>query len=255
MLVLLPPSETKRAGGDGPPLDLSSLSFPALTARRRAAVSALVELSRDEDAAVSALKLGPRLVDEVERNRTLRRTATMPAIDRFTGVLFDALDAGSLTSDARELARTSVVVHSALFGLLGALDPVPAYRLSADSRLRPGPRAAPRSLLSHWAAPVTKELAAVGGPILDLRSESYVALGPVPEGVESAYVRVVTDTGDGSGTRRALNHFNKAAKGRLVRDFLMNAVDFPSIDALLDWAALAGWNLQRTSPEELELVV
>ena len=59
----------------------------------------------------------------------------MPAIDRYTGVLFDALDAPSLDADAREFARETVVVHSALFGLVGALDEIPAYRLSHDSRL------------------------------------------------------------------------------------------------------------------------
>ena len=86
-----------------------------------------------------ALKLEPRQAAEVERNRRLRDAPTMPAIDRYTGVLFDALDASTLSTEARAFAATTVVVHSALFGLVGALDPIPAYRLSHDSRV-PGVR-------------------------------------------------------------------------------------------------------------------
>jgi len=33
--ILLPPSEKKATEGDGPPLDLASLSFPGLTPARR----------------------------------------------------------------------------------------------------------------------------------------------------------------------------------------------------------------------------
>ena len=51
MLVLLPPSETKRPGGSGAPLDIGRLAFPTLRAPREAVVNALVALSADEDAA------------------------------------------------------------------------------------------------------------------------------------------------------------------------------------------------------------
>jgi hypothetical protein len=47
-------------------------------------------------------------------------------------------------------------------------------------------------------------LRTVTGPVLDFRSEAYVALGPVPAGVETAFLRVVAE--DGDGQKRALNH-------------------------------------------------
>ena len=47
--------------------------------------------------------------------------------------------------------------------------------------------------------------------MLDLRSEAYVGLGPIPASVPSVYLRVVTETE--AGTTRALNHFNKHAGG------------------------------------------
>ena len=70
MLILLPPSETKREGGtEGTRLTLRDLGFPQLGAARRTALAALEELSRDPVAAAAALKLGPTQAHETERAR------------------------------------------------------------------------------------------------------------------------------------------------------------------------------------------
>ena len=136
MLLLLPPSETKRDGGTPESrLALNELSFPALAAPRRRAIAAMRTLARDPVAMGRALKLGATQAAELTRNRRLTTSPVMPAIDRFDGVLYDALDAASLPDTARRFAAEHVAIASALFGLVGALDPIPAYRLSHDSRL------------------------------------------------------------------------------------------------------------------------
>ena len=71
MLILLPPSETKRDGGAGSPLALDRLRFPSLNPVRREVVDAVVTLAADRDAAVRALKLGPKQAGEVDRNRAI----------------------------------------------------------------------------------------------------------------------------------------------------------------------------------------
>ena len=252
MRLLLPPSETKRDGGAGSVLELHELSFGSLTSVRATTTAALTELALQPADMMRALKLGPRQAHEVDRNRDLLRSPTMPALDRYTGVLFDALDAPTLDARARAYAGDHVVVHSALFGLLGAMDPIPAYRLSHDSRL-PSMR-----LKSLWRDSITAELAEEGGLILDLRSEAYVDLGPVPAHADSAFVRVVSV--DGSGRRRALNHFNKRAKGLFTRAVLTSRPRIDSIGELLEWAADAGFSLSLgptrddARARELELV-
>ena len=60
MLVLLPPSETKRPGGDGPPLDVAGLTFPTLSAPRDAVIDALIALSADAESAARVLKLSAK---------------------------------------------------------------------------------------------------------------------------------------------------------------------------------------------------
>lgn len=210
-------------------------------------MQALRALARDPDAMAAALKLGARQRHEIARNRQVTTSPTLPAIDRFTGVLYDALDASSLPDAARTRAASSVAIASALFGLVGALDPTPAYRLSADSRLPE------LSLRAHWADRIARELAGRSGLILDLRSESYAALGPAPAREGSVYVRVVGQGPDGAV--RALNHVNKKAKGDFARALLLADTAPGTLDDLLDWAAGAGVRLTRGAPRELTLRV
>jgi cytoplasmic iron level regulating protein YaaA (DUF328/UPF0246 family) len=248
MLLILPPSESKRTGGSpGEVLDLGRLSFPELTETRRAVLKATRALARNLQVMAGALKLGPNQQHELQRNREIATSPVMPAIDRFTGVLFDALGADTLSVQQREYAAHHVVVHSALFGLLGALDPIPAYRLSHDSRL-PGV-----SLKKAWGAPISRVLAEREGIILDLRSEAYAALGPAPQRDGSYFVRVVAD--DGAGRRRALNHFNKKGKGEFVRALVKQQPAASTIEQLCEWSSTAGFPLSPGAPGELELVV
>ena len=257
MLVLLPPSETKREGGaDDSALDLASLRFPELTRHRKTTLAALGRLSKSVAASTASLGLGPTQRFEIDRNRELTRSAVMPVMDRFTGVLYEALDAPVLSASARAWLETHVVVHSALFGLVGAGDRIPAYRLSHDSRLTTSTNE-PIALKKHWRDAIADVLAAEPGLIVDLRSEGYVALGPAPEHSNSVYLRVVTASPDGS--RRALNHFNKKGKGELVRALAEAAIDHESVDSLLDWAAVNGIRLERPTESDrrgiLELLV
>lgn len=249
MKILLPPSETKRPGGTGTPLDLRGLALPELHDERSAVVDALVDLAGDENTARSVLKLSARQLGDIEHNRMLRRAATMPAVDRYTGVLFDALDAATLSAASRRWLGAHVWIHSAPLGPLGALDPIPAYRLAAGTSL-PGLPA----LRRHWAEATQRAIEQEAPPfVLDLRSEAYVALGPVPASVPSVYVRVVTDDEGGS---RALNHFNKKSKGLLVRELAETRPKIASRRSLRSWAERRGIVLRDGADSgTLELVV
>jgi cytoplasmic iron level regulating protein YaaA (DUF328/UPF0246 family) len=246
VLILLPPSETKRDGGDGGPLDLAALEFTALTSPRRSVIRAVRALARNREAAISALKLGPKQYAEIDRNRAVTTSATMPAIDRYTGVLFDALDAGSLTPAERAFAHRHVAIHSAMLGPIAALDRIPAYRLSFDSRLPELP------LKKHWAPPVAAAFDAHEGLVLDLRSQGYVGLGPAPRRDDTLYVHVVTR--DADGRTRALNHFNKQAKGQFARAIIQSGVEHANARELCEWAVGSGFDVS-VEAGALELTV
>jgi cytoplasmic iron level regulating protein YaaA (DUF328/UPF0246 family) len=253
MLVLLPPSETKRDGGtDSRALALESLRFPELSRERTAVLSALKRLSRNLGEASAALGLSPSQRFEIERNRTLSTAPVMPVIDRYTGVLYDGVEAHSLAPAERQWIIDHVLVNSALFGLVGAGDEIPAYRLSHNTRL---PALTPKalSLKSHWRCALGSVLAASPGLVLDLRSESYAALGPLPLRDDAVYLRVVSQGPD--GRKKALTHFNKKGKGEFLRRLAGAGIDHATVDSLLDWASGAGVDLQRGAAGELDLTV
>ena len=163
-------------------------------------------------------------------------------------MLFDALDAAHLSEAGRAFAAEHVVIQSALFGPVGALDPIPGYRLSHSSAL-PGLR-----LPATWAAPAGTALAAVGGLVVDLRSEGYAELGPVAAPERAVYVRVVSVGPD--GRRRALNHFNKKTKGLFARALIESGEDLTDVYELVAWSTAAGFTLTPGSVQgEWDLVV
>ncbi|PNW07955.1 peroxide stress protein YaaA [Microbacterium testaceum] len=249
MLVLLPPSETKRPGGEGAPLDFDGLALPSLRSARESVVDALVALSSDEEEAARVLKISAKRRHEVADNAALRTSPTLPAIDRYTGVLFDALDAGSLEAPARSWLSDHVMIHSAPLGPVAALDGIPAYRLAAGTSVPGIP-----SLRRIWAGAVSEAWEELRPDfVVDLRSEAYAALGPLPAGVPSAYVRVMSE--DSGGEARALNHFNKHAKGALVRALASQAARIGSLEDLHAWAQGAGWTLRAGGPGEVALIV
>ena len=226
MIFLLPPSESKQAGGTSSKIELS---FPSLDKTRGAIRKALIELSKNPKAAASALKLGPKQLGELEVNLALAKAKTMPAIDRYTGVLFDALKLDGLSSSQKKKAKQAVFIQSSLFGLIGALDEIPNYRLSAGSKL-PG-----INLRSEWSKAhesVWDNFA--GETVIDLRSKAYAQLAPIPEGLNVFEVEVVSE--DAKGVRRALNHFNKQAKGSFIRAVLSAAI---KLDKPADLKAIA----------------
>lgn len=227
MIVLLPPSETKAAGGSGASLTTASqghphLGFPGLAVARTRALAALDRLvAGGQDVST------PAKARAAADNAAVRTSPTMPAIDRYTGVLFDALGAATLDEGGRTWVDDHVVIQSALLGFVRASDRIPAYKVSATSKL-PGERM--RALWSDAGA-------VIDGFALDLRSKAYAQLAPVPGAVA---VDVVSPEG------AALNHWNKAGKGALVRALAQSRATVESVDALVRWAESTDVPLSRT---------
>ncbi len=242
VLILLPPSETKSDGGSGAPLDLGRLSLPSLLPLRRTLADALVRLSDDVDASITALGLGPTQVDEIERNARLFASPTTPALRRYTGVLYDALGASTFTRAGRARADARLWIGSALFGAVRASDPIPAYRLSGGSTI-PGFG----TLRSHWKPELSEALLTEAeGIVVDLRSGTYQQLGPIPGAITAT---VLTEKPDGS--RSVVSHFNKHHKGLLARALTLTTAEPKDVKAVARVASKAGLRVEVASDTEL----
>ncbi len=246
MLVILPPSETKSDGGTSVPLDLESLSLPALTGVRRRVADAVVTLSSDLDASREALGLGASdaAIAEVARNAELFTSPTRPAITRYTGVLYDALDYPGMTRASKAKAADRLMVGSALFGVVSATDEIPAYRLSGGSKL-PGFG----TLGSVWKPVLSPALDAIDDFVVDLRSGVYQKLGPVAGAVTAT---VVTEYAN--GTRKVVSHFNKHYKGLVAHELVRTRRNVRDINGLAAVLSDAGQRVEITSPIEITVV-
>ena len=244
MLFLLPPSETKEVGGS--PLSISqvALTFGGLNPARDAVYEALRTLCERPEEAAKVLKLGKKQLDQIAINLEVQDAPTMPAINRYTGTLYDAIhgrglkgtptEHNQITKEMFERAKDTVLIQSALFGLIPATNLIPNYRLSGTANL-PG-----ISLKDTWTPahePIWKRLE--DGPIIDLRSKAYAELAPIPEDVEHYWVEVLD-----SNSGKALNHFNKKGKGQLINAVLSAKVEPKAIADLKKIAESIGQRIQ-----------
>ncbi|WP_067808631.1 peroxide stress protein YaaA [Nocardia beijingensis] len=246
MLVLLPPSETKSDGGAGAPLALDALAMPQLMAVRARLIEEVVRLAADPERSRAALGLGKGADGEIARNAALRTAPTRPALERYTGVLYDALDARSFTKVQRAKAYARLGIGSALFGAVRAGDPIPAYRLSGGSKLPGLP-----TLSAVWRdeLPAALHAEAAGELVVDLRSGTYQQLGRVPGAITA---NVLTEHPDGS--RTVVSHFNKHHKGLLARALVLTRAEPADVRGVARVAAKAGLRAEVASPTELLII-
>jgi uncharacterized protein len=222
MLFLLPPSETKRSGGGSLTIDQVALTFGGLNKAREAVIEAM---------GANELLTAP----------------TMRALDRYTGTLYGALhgrglkgtptEHNSLTTDEVARAKSTVLIQSAVFGLIPATDLIPEYKINANKNLN-GLNL--KKLWSQAHEAIWPRLA--GGIIIDLRSKTYADLAPIPEAL--TFYRVVVFVENEDGSREQLNHFNKKAKGQLVRAALMAKTPPETIKDLQKCALKAGLRIE-----------
>ncbi|HCT77392.1 MAG TPA: hypothetical protein DGG94_10240 [Micromonosporaceae bacterium] len=216
MLILLPPSEGKTVPKRGKPLDLETLSLPTLNPFREQVLDALIALRGEQAREVLGLSEGQ--LDEVSRNKVLRTAPTAAAAKVYTGVLYESLDLATLSPPARRLMKRSLLIFSGLWGVVGIGDRIPAYRCSVGVNL-PGVG----TLGPFWRKALPPSLGD-GHLVVDLRSGPYAAMWPVSG--NHVVIRVLHGG-------KVVSHFNKATKGRLVRDLAMAGLRPKTVPALV----------------------
>ncbi|NQW31721.1 MAG: peroxide stress protein YaaA [Actinomycetales bacterium] len=237
MIFLLPPSESKTPASKGPKFAPTKLVFPELNEKRLDLMKALqIFCTNQPELAAKALDLGPKQSDLLANNAELVKAHCAPAIQIYTGVLYDHLGYGTLNTPARARADASILISSALFGFVTPADPIPAYRLSGGSVIP-----AIGSLAAYWKTDLLGALAQNGHElILDLRSGSYEKLAPAKQLDQPIVsVKVLTSV---NGVLKPVTHFNKATKGDLVRAACLSSGKFPTkVERIADFFTKLGF--------------
>jgi cytoplasmic iron level regulating protein YaaA (DUF328/UPF0246 family) len=256
-VILLPPSEGKAPGGRGRPWAPGRSSFGELDERRLQVATALTEMARTAPEPALAKLLGVKgqaLAAAVAADRRVLEAGTRPAIERYTGVLYDALDAGSLGAVERRRLRGQVVVFSGLWGAVRPGDPLPDYKLKMGATL-PGLGV----LSTWWRDAVTAALApsVARRVVWDLLpGEHRAAWAPALPGSPGAPARILSarfldEQAPVDGERRfsTVSHWNKLLKGALVRHVL--ATQLASPDGLESFAHPQGYRYDPSLTTEL----
>ena len=219
MLILLPPSETKEFGTNRAKLNLAKLCFPELTASRQKVLFALLALSKSPNKAIKVLGISQKQVAEVVHNSELETAKTSAAISIYNGVLFDAFDYQTLKKSAQKKADESVLITSALFGLLKLQDSIPHYRLSGDTTL---PKIG--GVSNVWKQPTDLTMKRLSPDlIIDMRPSVYAKFWQ-PTGdliSKTVVIKIMTEVGSGKSAKKiAISHSNKLTKGLLAREIV-----------------------------------
>jgi cytoplasmic iron level regulating protein YaaA (DUF328/UPF0246 family) len=210
-MLLLPPSEGKASGGSSRRAGWTpdSGAFGGVLEDRRVAVVEALASAGGGDERLLGVK-GEHLLRAQSSNSSLIGAATLPAWQRYTGVVWDHLDPATLSPAARK----QTIVVSGLLGLVRGDDPVPDYRLKMSANLRPLGK-----LSTWWRSDLSAELRRVARRrfVIDLLPQEHRAALDL-DGLDGISVTLVDPTGKPGG------HFAKAAKGELARAILLNGV-------------------------------
>ncbi len=210
--LLLPPSEGKAPDGSGPPWRPGTCALPELDGPRAEVLHALDPTGRGVAAA-----------------------PTLPALERYTGVLYKELDAGTLTAPARRRLGATTLIASGLWGLVAPVDPIPDHRLKMSARLDPLGR-----LAAWWRPQLTAALAdrLDRRVVWDLLPQEHAAAWDPTRVACRRRITVRFTTADG----RTVSHWNKLLKGALVRHLVTTGLDDP--EGLVAFSHPAGYRYE-----------
>ena len=247
--ILLPPSEGKAAGGEPgrawPQIaaDPECNSFNKLDPARRKLIAELGRALKRPEADLGKLfhVKDENLAQAIASNRAILGGELLPAIQRYSGVMFDFLDYPSMPPDDRRTFDTHALLFSGVWGLLRPTDLIPDYKLKMDASL-PGLG----KVSTFWKPQINRVL----NPLL----ADHVVWDMLPGAHRAAwdgkaklaarwqvkFVEEVPVKGKPGQTRlRTVSHWSKALKGALVR--FLCAHHITAVDALADFTHPQGY--------------
>ena len=175
MLILLPPSEGKNQPTTKANVNLAKLTFSK-----------------------ELIAIRSRLL-----TKNLETSPAAKAIDVYTGVLYQALDWGSLSATAKSRGDKSLLIISAIFGVLRPSDVIPNYKAKIKS--------------SDWKAVLKPVLDGLEADlIIDCRSSTYAGVWQSPP-ERTVAVRVFKKE---KGKISVITHLSKKYRGELTRELL-----------------------------------
>tara|TARA_Y100000996_G_C22554609_1_gene655049 strand:+ start:3517 stop:4215 length:699 start_codon:yes stop_codon:yes gene_type:complete len=146
------------------------------------------------------------------QNQSIFKEKCVPAITRYTGVVYENIGWNNLSKEAKEYLANYVFIFSGLFGMLKPLTPIPDYKLKMNVL----------SLQHHWR-PILTEALNEEDFIIDLLPQVHRKAYTPNKNVFKVDFSVIK-----KGKRSAAGHFGKSVKGQFIKYLAENNIQ--SID-------------------------
>lgn len=200
VIILIPPSEGKTTFGTGKPLTKLDGYAKPIYDRLLAYRGDLSQLYGVKGKALEAARLA---------NAEILKAPTRPAIDRYSGVVYDGISYSTLSAKAQQFFNDHVRIVSALFGLLSPQDPIPDYKLKIEKL----------DAAAYWKPIIAKKLA--GHFVIGLLPQAHQNAVGYERGVKVEFIIVKESKAVPAG------HQGKLIKGKFIRWLCEHAVVDP----------------------------
>ena len=199
MKILIPPSEGKsRVKATNEIFSDTNFKFE----RPVNQVVRLLELIDDEDLRSVYGTSPEKALGFHRQNQDIFNSHCAPAIERYTGVVYEHIEWTTLSEKAKKYMDKYVIIFSGLFGMLTPMTPIPDYKLKMNVL----------SLQHHWN-PILSEALQDEKPIIDLLPQVHrKAYNPNKKNVTPVDFLIIN-----KGKKTAAGHFGKAVKGEFIR--------------------------------------
>ena len=206
MKILIPPSEGK-AKIKTKDLLFSKTNFKL--DRHVNQVVRLLELIDDEDLRSVYGTSSEKALAFHRQNQDIYNSYCAPAIERYTGVVYEHINWSTLSEKAKKYMEKHVLIFSGLFGMLTPTTLIPDYKLKMNVL----------SLQYHWN-PILTEILNEETEIIDLLPQVHrKAYTPNKKNVTPVDFLIIN-----KGKKTAAGHFGKAVKGEFIRYMAENNV-------------------------------
>tara|TARA_Y100000590_G_scaffold280432_1_gene315039 strand:+ start:333 stop:1034 length:702 start_codon:yes stop_codon:yes gene_type:complete len=142
------------------------------------------------------------------QNQDIYNSQCIPAIERYTGVVYEHINWSSLSEKAKKFMEKHIRIFSGMFGMLTPLTMIPDYKLKMNVL----------NLQHHWSPLLTEELAKED-IVIDLLPQVHRKAYKAGKNVVRIDFSVIT-----KGKKTAAGHFGKAVKGELIKYIATNQI-------------------------------
>jgi cytoplasmic iron level regulating protein YaaA (DUF328/UPF0246 family) len=212
MKILLAPAETKKEGGENPPYCRANFEFDSIFDTRDYIVKEYENFIKNSTLEELSSWFGLKNLKECDKySKTILTKPTMKAIQRYTGVAFDALSYDTLTKDQQQYCDKNVILFSNLFGPLLSSDLIPDYKYKQGSKLTS------LDVVKEYKENIKSVLDNfIGDEVVDLRAGYYDKFyKPTTSTITYKFLK----------NGKVVSHWAKHYRGEIVRTLAQNNIE------------------------------